>query len=98
LRTLDPKTQSAVFPDPRWFLAKGYSLTRVGVRESASESDFPRHLIFGIEYDADYHTGVLLIPVPLEIANNMLSQIERTDSELPGEEFTTMTSPSGDNP
>ena len=98
LRTLDPKTQSAVFPDPRWFLAKGYSLTRVGVRESTSESDLPRHLVFGIEYDADYHTGVLLIPVPLEIANNMLSQIERTGSEPLGGELATMTSPPGDTP
>ncbi|MDP6336845.1 MAG: hypothetical protein QGH98_11645, partial [Nitrospinaceae bacterium] len=76
----------------------GYSLTRVGVRESTSESDLPRHLVFGIEYDADYHTGVLLIPVPLEIANNMLSQIERTGSEPPGGELATMTSPPGDTP
>ncbi|MCH8158117.1 MAG: hypothetical protein IID18_10285 [Nitrospinae bacterium] len=100
LRTLDPKTQNAVFPDPRWFLAKGYSITRMGVREADdSESDLaPNLMVFGIEYDTDYYTGVLQIPVPLEIANNMLSQIERTGSEIPGEEFNALIAPLGDNP
>ena len=41
-------------------------------------------LEFGIEYDTDYYTGVLLIPVSQEIANNLLSQIERTKLSIFG--------------
>jgi hypothetical protein len=78
LKSLDASTQKAVFPEPRWFLGKNYYVTRVGI------SDFPagelaQHLLFGIEYDTDYYTGVLLIPVPMELANNMMSQIEKAD-------------------
>jgi hypothetical protein len=36
-------------------------------------------LLFGIEYDTDYYTGILLIPVAVELANNMMSQIEKAD-------------------
>jgi hypothetical protein len=93
LKTLDPKTQHAVFPDPRWFLAKDYSITRIGVRElefsQKSLSDFE----FGIEYNTDYYTGVLLIPVSQEIANNLLSQIERTSFDVWGEEFSSLADP-----
>jgi len=98
LQTLDPKTQHAVFPDPRWFLAKDYSITRVGVREAKSELASTPSLEFGIEYDTDYYKGVLLIPVPQEIANNLLSQIERTGLDILGEEFSTLTDPIGDKP
>ena len=99
LSTLDPKTQHAVFPDPRWFLAKDYSITRIGVRElefvKKPLSDFE----FGIEYNTDYYTGVLLIPVSQEIANNLLSQIERTGFDFWGEEFSALAVPSvGDKP
>ena len=99
LSTLDPKTQHAVFPDPRWFLAKDYSITRIGVRElefsKKSLSDFE----FGIEYNTDYYTGVLLIPVSQEIANNLLSQIERTGFDVWGEEFSALAAPPvGDKP
>jgi len=98
LQTLDPKTQQAVFPDPRWFLAKDYSITRLGIREPVVPLGSIPSLEFGIEYDTDYYTGVLLIPVPLEIANNMLSQIERTGLDISGEEFHALTAPSGDIP
>ncbi len=37
------------------------------------------HLVFGIEYDTDYYTGVLFIPVALELANNIMSQIDRSE-------------------
>ena len=99
LSTLDPKTQHAVFPDPRWFLAKDYSITRIGVRElefvKKPLSDFE----FGIEYNTDYYTGVLLIPVSQEIANNLLSQIERTGFDVWGEEFSALAAPPvGDKP
>jgi hypothetical protein len=78
LKSLDAMTQKAVFPEPRWFLGKNYHVTRVGV------SDLPtgvpaQHLLFGIEYDTDYYTGVLLIPVAVELANNMMSQVEKVD-------------------
>ena len=78
LKSLDSITQKAVFPDPRWFLGKNYHVTRVGI------SDFPagklaQHLLFGVEYDTEYYTGVLLIPVPIELADNMMSQIEKAD-------------------
>ena len=39
-----------------------------------------KHLVFGIEYDTDYYTGVLFIPVALELANNIMSQIDRSDN------------------
>ena len=78
LKSLDSVTQKAVFPQPRWFLAKNYHVTRVGI------SDFPagnlsQHLLFGVEYDTDYYTGVLLVPVAMELANNIMSQIEKAD-------------------
>ena len=99
LQTLDPKTRHAVFPDPRWFLAKNYSITRIGVRElEASKKSLPS-LEFGIEYNTDYYTGVLLIPVLQEIANNLLSQIERTNLDIWGEEFSALAAPPiGDKP
>jgi hypothetical protein len=78
LKSLDATTQKAVFPEPRWFLGKNYHVTRVGVSElPAGES--AQHLLFGIEYDTDYYTGVLMIPVAVELANNMMSQIEKAD-------------------
>ena len=98
LQTLDPVTRSVVFPDPRWFLAKNYSITRIGVRDPESKFGLTPSLEFGIEYDTDYYTGVLLIPVPQEIANNLLSQIERTSTDIWGEEFSSLTVPAGDNP
>ena len=79
IETLDPETQKAVFPEPRWFLEKDYHVTRIGVSDQISRSQ--NHMVFGIEYDTDYYIGVLLISVPLEVANNMLSQIEKTESD-----------------
>ena len=56
-------------------------------------------LEFGIEYNADYNSGVLLIPVSQDIANNVLSQIERTNIDIWGEAFSSLAVPSiGDNP
>ena len=67
-------------------MAKNYHVTRVGI------SDFPagnlsQHLLFGVEYDTDYYTGVLLVPVAMELANNIMSQIEKADlTELNSDE------------
>jgi hypothetical protein len=99
LSTLDPKTQHAVFPDPRWFLAKDYSITRIGVRELEFAKKHLSDFEFGIEYNTDYYTGVLLIPVSQGIANNLLSQIERTGFDVWGEEFSALAAPPvGDKP
>ncbi len=94
VQTLDPETQKAVFPEPRWFLEKDYHVTRVGVSDQTPQSQ--NHMVFGIEYNTDYYTGVLLISVPLEVAYNMLSQIERTDGDDLTGEFDSLTIPSGE--
>ena len=39
LKSLDPITQKAVFPEPRWFLEKNYYLTRVGVAEVIEDAE-----------------------------------------------------------
>jgi hypothetical protein len=78
LKSLDSITQKLVFPEPRWFLEKNYHVTRVGISEF-SAGELAQHLLFGVEYDAEYYTGVLLIPVPIELADNMMSQIEKSD-------------------
>ena len=98
LQSLDSKTQLAVFPDPRWFLSKDYSIARIGVRKPRAPVLLTPNLEFGIEYDTDYYKGVLLIPVSKEIANNLLSQIEKTSFDGWGEEFSGLATPIGDNP
>ncbi len=82
LKSLDAVTQKAVFPEPRWFLGKNYHVTRVGISDLSVEEP-AQHLLFGIEYDTDYYTGVLLIPVAVELANNMMSQIEKAELSDP---------------
>ncbi|MEK9629098.1 MAG: hypothetical protein VW455_08750 [Nitrospinota bacterium] len=85
LKSLDPVTQKAVFPDPRWFLEKNYFLTRVGISDGVESETSETNLVLGIEYDTDYYTGVLFIPVALELANNILSQIDRSDAPVEGQ-------------
>ncbi len=80
LKTLDPVTQEAVFPEPRWFLGKNYHITRVGVADVPTGEEPSQHIVFGIEYNTDYYTGVLFIPVVLELANNIMSQIDKSDA------------------
>ena len=95
LKSLDSITQKAVFPEPRWFLGKNYHVTRVGISASPT-GETGQHLLLGIEYETDYYTGTLLIPVAIELANNMMSQIEKADlSDLNSDE--TLPSP-GENP
>ena len=77
LKSLDSVTQKAVFPEPRWFLEQNYHISRVGLSDVVTGEEL--HLVFGIEYDTDYYTGVLFIPVALELANNIMSQIDRSD-------------------
>ncbi|GJL79879.1 MAG: hypothetical protein NPINA01_28680 [Nitrospinaceae bacterium] len=93
VQTLDPKTQKTVFPEPRWFLGKDYHVTRVGVSDEVSNSE--NHMVFGIEYSTDYYIGVLLIPVPLDIAYNMLSQLEKTEGDYSTGDLTSLAIPSG---
>ncbi len=79
LQTLDPATQRILFPDPKWFLQKGYHITRIGVLMEESQV-YLQASVLGIEYERDFYAEVLLIPVPFELANNVLSQIEKSDS------------------
>jgi hypothetical protein len=76
LRTMDSTSQSALFPDPQWFLSRDYHVTRIGFADSNGIGNSEAPLIFGIEYDTGYYPNVLLIPVPLEVAHNLLSQID----------------------
>ena len=50
----------------------------MGVSDSPT-GEPAQHVLFGIEYDTDYYTGVLLIPVAVGLANNMMSQVEKAD-------------------
>lgn len=81
LRMLDPASRKALFPDPQWFLEKKYHVTRVGFLETPSREETGRLATFAIEYNTDYYPNVLLIPVSPEVANNVLSQIEKNDLE-----------------
>jgi len=83
LQTLDPAAQEALFPDPQWFLGKSFHIQRVGLMEDPQGYANPQPVLFGIEYKTDFFTETLLIPVPREIANNMLSLIERTGAHTP---------------
>lgn len=83
LQTLDPAAQEALFPDPQWFLGKSYHIKRVGLMEDPPGFSGPQPVLLGIEYKTDFFTETLLIPVPREIANNMLSLIEMSGSQTP---------------
>jgi hypothetical protein len=83
LQTLDPAAQEALFPDPQWFLGKSYHIKRVGLIENPPGYEDPQPVLFGVEYKTEFFTETLLIPVPREIANNMLSLIERTTAHTP---------------
>jgi len=97
LKTLDLETQKTLFPDPRWFLEKDYHVTRLGILNNDA-AGAPSHTTLGIEYDTDYYTGVLLIPVPVEITYNILSLVENMEGENGlGAEPSTSMEPSGDN-
>lgn len=76
-KTLDPATQKALFPDPQWFLDRNYHITRVGILDRPYESPDADPPLFGIEYETDFFTDVLLTPIPREVTNNLLSQFER---------------------
>ncbi|MFQ5482241.1 MAG: hypothetical protein ACE5ER_05730 [Nitrospinaceae bacterium] len=78
-QTLDSATQEAVFPNPQWFLSKQYHVTRVGV--TTEDAGMNQPVFLGIEYQSDFFTHVLILPVPEEVANNMLSLIERSPQE-----------------
>ncbi len=82
LKTMDPASQSALFPDPQWFLSRDYHVTRIGFADSNGTGNLEAPLIFGIEYDTGYYPNVLLIPVPLEVAHNLLSQIDPQENDV----------------
>ncbi|MGP0629446.1 hypothetical protein ACTRW9_07050 [Nitrospina sp. 32_T5] len=80
-KTLDPVTQKALFPDPQWFLRHNYHILRVGLQENPDSMGGSGSPMFGIEYETEFFTDVLLTPIPGEISNNLLSQFERPGAE-----------------
>ncbi|NIQ02896.1 MAG: hypothetical protein GWM98_23055 [Nitrospinaceae bacterium] len=76
LRTLDATAQQEIFPDPYWFFSKNYHVTRVGVLEDSASDLYPKPVRIGVEYQSDFYTEVLTLPVPGDISENLLSLIE----------------------
>lgn len=76
MKTLDPDAQASLFPDPYWFFSKNYHVTRVGVKEVGNSESYPPPVRMGVEYQSDFFTEVLILPVPMDISENLLSQIE----------------------
>ncbi len=76
LKKLDPETRSELLPDPKWFLSKRYFISRVGIKEDRSENKFPPPYVLGVEYESEFFSDVLILPVPPEMATNLLSQME----------------------
>lgn len=76
MKALDPDAQSNLFPDPYWFFSRNYHLTRVGVKEVENSDKYPPPVRMGVEYQSDFYTEVLILPVPMDISDNLLSQIE----------------------
>ena len=92
MKTLDPDAQSNLFPDPYWFFSKNYHVTRVGVKEIENSDEYPPPVRMGVEYQSDFYTEVLILPVPTDISDNLLSQVEIPVYEEP----TEGASPFGD--
>ena len=76
LKTLDPHALEKLFPNPYWFFSKNYHISRVGVREDRTSDVFPPPVHLGVEYQSELTTEVLVLPVPSEISDNLLSQME----------------------
>lgn len=76
MRTLDPGAQEKLFPNPYWFFSKNYHIARVGVREDTESEEFPPPVHLGVEYQSELTTEVLILPVPIEISDNLISQVE----------------------
>ncbi|MDH5761462.1 MAG: hypothetical protein OEZ51_00655 [Nitrospinota bacterium] len=76
LKTLGSETQETLFPDPSWFFSKNYHVTRVGIKETPNSNEYPPPARMGVEYQSDFFTEVLILPVPGHISENLLSQIE----------------------
>jgi len=76
MKTLDPDAQQKLFPNPQWFFSKNYHVSRVGVKEEADSEVYPAPVRLGVEYQSDFYTEVLMLPVPALISDNLLSQIE----------------------
>ena len=76
LKTLNPDAQEELFPNPYWFFSRNYHVSRVGVKEDTSSEEYPPPVRLGVEYQSDFFTEVLILPVPSYISDNLLSQIE----------------------
>ena len=76
MKTLDPDAQAKLFPNPYWFFSKNYYVVRVGIKEIGDSDTYPPPVRMGVEYQSDFYTEVLILPVPSDISENLLSQIE----------------------
>lgn len=85
MKTLDPDAQANLFPNPYWFFSKNYHVTRVGVKEVGGSDTYPPPVRMGVEYQSDFYTEVLILPVPMDISENLLSQIEIPVYDTPNE-------------
>ena len=85
MKTLDPDAQADLFPNPYWFFSKNYHVIRVGVKEVENSDTYPLPVRMGVEYQSDFYTEVLILPVPIGIADNLLSQVEIPVYEEPAE-------------
>ena len=89
MKTLDPDAQANLFPNPYWFFSKNYHVTRVGVKEVVNSDSYPPPVRMGVEYQSDFYTEVLILPVPFDIADNLLSQIEIPVYDQPTEDTSS---------
>jgi len=96
MKTLDPDAQSKLFPDPYWFFSKNYHVTRVGVKEIEKSDEYPPPVRMGVEYQSDFYTEVLILPVPTDISDNLLSQVEIPVYEEPTEDVSPFGNFEGD--
>ena len=76
MKTLGYDAQKNLFPDPQWFFKKNYHVSRVGIKEEVDSDVYPPPVKLGVEYQGDFYTEVLILPVPALISDNLLSQIE----------------------
>ena len=96
MKTLDPDAQAKLFPNPYWFFSKNYHVTRVGVKEVESSYEYPPPVRLGVEYQSEFYTEVLILPVPQDISDNLLSQIEIPVYDEPTESISPLGDYQGD--
>ena len=96
MKTLDTVAQANLFPDPGWFFSKNYHVVRVGIKEIEGSESYPPPVRMGVEYQSDFYTEVLMLPVPVDLSENLLSQIEIPVYDQPTDDFSSFGDFQGD--